>query len=180
MNEVSTAPHSPPSGDQFCKQYLAHIHDVGFADYSTKSAPGILNILRRHRIAGGLVVDLGCGSGLWAEILIESKYRVLGIDVSKSMIRIARERAPLAEFKVDSVFRAAIPSCNAVTSIGECLNYIFDRDSGRAMLINLFRRVYDALNPGGIFVFDLAEQGQVPIRSVTRAFTEGDGWMVAV
>jgi SAM-dependent methyltransferase len=180
MNEVSFSPHSLPSRDQFYKQDLADIHDVGFADYSTKSAPGILNILRRNHIADGLIVDLGCGSGLWAQVLIKSNYRVLGIDISRSMIRIARARAPLAEFKVGSLFRAAIPPCNAVTSIGECLNYLFDSDAGRPMLINLFLRVYDALNPGGIFVFDLAEPGQVPTGSMARAFTEGDGWMVAV
>jgi SAM-dependent methyltransferase len=180
MNRTAGARRSIPSAGQFYRQDLAHIHDAGFGDYATKSATGILGILDRGGIVDGLVVDLGCGSGLWAEILTKLNYRVLGIDVSKSMIRIARARVPGAEFKVASFFQARIPPCNAVTSIGECLNYIFDPESGRPMLTKLFRRVYDALNPGGVFVFDLAEPGQATPRTVVRTFTEGDGWMVAV
>jgi hypothetical protein len=44
----------------------------------------------------------------------------------------------------------------------------------------LFRRVYDALTPGGVFVFDLAEPGQVKPAATARDFTEGDGWVVLV
>src|SRR5262249_36502358 len=105
---------------------LAYIHDAGFADYAIKSDPGLLGILARAKISSGLVVDLGCGSGLWAQQLVRANYQVLGIDISEPMIRIARERAPRAEFRVESLFNASIPACSAVTSIGECLNYMFD------------------------------------------------------
>lgn len=54
----------------FYKEDLAFIHDVGFRDYALKSAPGILKILHDYQIQSGLVVDLGCGSGLWAKELI--------------------------------------------------------------------------------------------------------------
>ncbi len=50
----------------FYREDLAYIHDVGHADFALRSAPGILEILRDNEISGGLVVDLGCGSGLWA------------------------------------------------------------------------------------------------------------------
>jgi len=42
---------------------LAYVHDVGFGDFARSVAPGVLEILRRSGITGGLVVDLGCGSG---------------------------------------------------------------------------------------------------------------------
>ena len=48
---------------------LAYIHDVGFGDFALGAAPGMLEILRRSGIRGALVVDLGCGSGLWAREL---------------------------------------------------------------------------------------------------------------
>lgn len=49
---------------EWYKKDLAHIHDVGHSDYALKSAPGILKILAQNNIRDGLVVDLGCGSGL--------------------------------------------------------------------------------------------------------------------
>src|SRR5260370_35220 len=113
---------------------LAYIHDVGFSDYALKSAPGILEILAQAKINGGLVVDLGCGSGLWADQLIRAKYRVLGIDISEPMIDIARKRAPGAQFQVGSLFKVGIPPCSTVTSISECLNRVTDvaREARRA------------------------------------------------
>jgi len=71
---------------------LAYIHDAGFGDFARKSAPGLLAILRQAGIRGGLVVDLGCGSGIWAAELTRRGYDVLGIDISRAMIRLARAR----------------------------------------------------------------------------------------
>jgi SAM-dependent methyltransferase len=160
------------------REDLAYIHDVGFGEFALGSAPGILQILARNGIQGGLVVDLGCGSGLWARELAQARYRVLGVDISESMIAIARGRVPEAEFRVASLFEADIPPCNAVTALGEVLNYLFDQDT--QTLVRLFRRVYDALVPGGVFVFDVAEPGQVARGTTTRGFSEGEDWVVLV
>ncbi len=165
---------------QWYKEDLAFIHDVGFSDYALKSAPGILEILERSQIREGLVVDLGCGSGLWAQKLTQADYQVLGVDISESMIAIARTRVPDAEFRVESLFKVDIPPCNAVTSIGECLNYLFDPDSDRQTLLQLFHRIYSALTPGGVLIFDIAEPGQVGQGITTRGFTEGEDWVVLV
>jgi hypothetical protein len=53
----------------FYREDLAYIHDVGHADFALRSAPGYLEILREHGLQDGPVVDLGCGSGLWAREL---------------------------------------------------------------------------------------------------------------
>ena len=162
------------------REDLAYIHDVGYSDYALKSAPGILNILADNNIRVGLVVDLGCGSGFSALELTKAQYRVLGIDISEALIAIARTRAPSAEFRVESLFKTDIPACNAVISIGECFNYLFDTDNSYKTLTQLFDRVYRALTPGGIFVFDIAEPGQVSPGHNTQGFTEGKDWIVLV
>lgn len=77
------------------KPDLAYIHDVGFRDYALNAAPGILEILKQRGIQSDLVVDLGCGSGVSAQLLIDAGYRVLGIDISEAMIAIARQRPRL-------------------------------------------------------------------------------------
>ncbi|NER32335.1 MAG: class I SAM-dependent methyltransferase, partial [Symploca sp. SIO1C4] len=163
---------------QWYKQDLAYIHDVGFSDYALKSAPGILEVLAQNKILQGLVVDLGCGSGLWVQELTKANYRVLGIDISESMIEIARNRVTDAEFLVESLFKAEIPPCNAVTSIGECLNYLFDSDNDQQTLTQLFLRVYNALNHGGVFVFDILEKRKNIQKTTTKGFTQGENWVV--
>jgi SAM-dependent methyltransferase len=165
---------------KYYKKDLAYIHDVGHADFALKSAPGILEILDRNRIRDGLVVDLGCGSGLWARELTKANYKVIGVDISESMISIARRRAPDAEFRMGSLFNIDIPPCSMVTSIGECLNYLFDQSNSRQKLIQLFSRIYTALTVGGLFVFDIAEPGQVPQGAATRGYSEGKDWIVMV
>lgn len=162
--------------NEYYKEDLAFIHDAGFSEWAIKSAPGILEVLKQNGVREGLVVDLGCGSGLWARELAKANYGVLGIDISEAMIAIARKRVPDAEFRVASLFTADIPACNAVTSISECLNYTFVSRTER--LARLFRRIYKALTPGGVFVFDIAGPGQV--KGGTKGFTEGDGWLVLV
>ena len=158
---------------------LSYIHDVGFSGYVKAAAPALLETLRRHGIERGLVVDLGCGSGVWAEILVAEGFDVLGIDLSPAMIGLARRRVPQARFEVGSLLRARLPVCGAVTSIGECLNYAFDRSNSRRSLARLFARVHRLLRPGGIFAFDIAEPGQPPAAIAPR-FVQTEDWSVLV
>ena len=158
---------------------LAYIHDAGHTGFATGAAPGLLALLRRHGITGGLVVDLGCGSGVWARILTDAGYDVLGVDYSSAMIALARKRAPRATFRNESYTQVNLPPCDAVTSVGECLNYLFVRNT-RAALASLFRRVYDALRLGGVFVFDILEPGQLPGGKPRKGHRTGDDWAVVV
>jgi SAM-dependent methyltransferase len=157
---------------------LAYIHDSGFT--GAVRGPGLLRLLRRHKVSGGLVVDLGCGSGRWARQLNDHGYRVFGVDQSPAMIGLARRLAPQSKFKVASLLDVELPACDAVTSIGECLNYAFDRRNSRAALKRLFRRVFRALRPGGVFVFDVAEPGRIPARPERHWIERADDWTILV
>jgi len=158
---------------------LAYIHDTGFGHFANGSAPGLLALLRRAAINDALVVDLGCGSGIWARHLTDAGYDVLGIDYSAPMIALARKNAPRATFRHGSYLTVDLPSCAAVTSIGECLNYLFD-DTTVNSLSRLFARVHAALRPGGLFVFDVLEPGQLGGVAPVRRYRTGDDWAVLV
>jgi SAM-dependent methyltransferase len=162
------------------REDLAYIHDAGFRDFAMTAAPGLLGILRRHGVREGLIVDLGCGSGRWASALNRAGYQVLGVDQSPSMIKLARGIAPAAQFRVESLLRIQLPACDAVTSMGECLNYSFDAGNSRSALRQLFRRVYRALRPGGVFVFDVAEPSRLPKQLPRESWREGRDWAVLV
>ena len=165
---------------QLYRQNLAYIHDVGYSDYALQATPGILKIFAQHAIHDGLILDLGCGSGWSAQEFVRAGYQVLGIDISEALIVIARRRVPEAIFHSESLYQVEIPSCEAVTAIGECLNYWLDQAPHQQHLIRLFQRVYQALQPGGIFLFDIAEPGQLTIDEPIKHFTEGEDWLVTV
>ena len=155
---------------------LAFVHDAGFGGFARDGGRWILAQLRRRGIRGGRVVDLGCGSGIWAAALCRAGYDVLGVDLSAAMLALARRRAPRATFRRASLLDASIPACDAVTSLGECLSYAFDTSAETRALPAFFRRVRRALRPGGLFVFDVATPGRgagPPVR-----WHAGEGWVV--
>jgi len=161
------------------REDLAFIHDDGFRDFALAAAPGLLRTLRQHGITQGLVVDLGCGSGRWARELTAAGYQVVGVDQSRAMIELARRIAPGATFRTASLWSAEMSRCDAITSLGECLNYTFDQRNSRAALRGLFRRVFRSVRPGGVFIFDIAEPARIP-PAAERKWSEGDDWAILV
>lgn len=158
---------------------LAWIHDVGFGGFAEAASPAILEQLRRAGISEGRIVDLGCGSGQWARALCDEGYDVFGVDLSDAMVRRARRRVPEARFVAASFLEVQIPACAAVTAIGEVLCYLIDEHNSRRQLTGLFRRVWRALQPGGLFVFDVLGPGQVTGEVDLRHRVERD-WATVV
>jgi SAM-dependent methyltransferase len=158
---------------------LAYIHDAGFGRFAQHAAGVVLEMLRVQNLHGGRVVDLGCGSGILADALSRAGYDVLGFDISQAMVELSRKRVPRAEFRCESFLTAELPQCVAVTAIGEIFNYLFDARNTETQLRKLFRRVYNALLDGGLFVFDVATIGRVP-EGRRRGYVEGPDWACLV
>jgi len=157
---------------------LAYIHDAGFGHLAKSAALMLIEELRHAGIEGGIVVDVGCGSGIMARLLHDAGHEVVGIDLSESLIDMARNRVPEAVFRVGSFATEDIPPCVAVTAIGEVLNYAFDEANCTAVRASLFDRIYAALAPGGLLVFDMAGPARAPSDGPQRTFTEGADWAV--
>ncbi len=153
---------------------LARVHDEGFDFWVRAATPALLARLRANGIEDGLVVELGCGSGISSAALLGAGYDVLGVAVSEARLEIARERAPAGRFVHGSAHDVALPrGAAAVTAVGEVVNY-----GGPASLAPLLRRVHDALAPGGLLAFDAAAPGREPDGRRAASY-EGDGWTVA-
>jgi SAM-dependent methyltransferase len=121
----------------------------------------------------GLVVDLGCGSGILARALTDAGWPVLGVDPSPAMLAIASEQAPAATFVCGSLVDVELPPCAAVTAVGEILNYAL---ADRAGLRDVLGRIAGALAPGGVLVLDLAGPGRAGPERVRHAAHEAGGW----
>lgn len=149
---------------------LAYIHDAGFGDFARKAAPQVIRILRKHGIRSGRIVEVGSGSGILARSLIDAGYDVIGIDRSPDMIKLARAKAPEATFRRGSLTRTKIPRCDAVIAIGEVVSYV------SSSLHPFFVRVYDALERGGVFIFDFMESAER--RTYANKSFEGTDWAI--
>ena len=142
---------------------LAHTHDAGYGDVAAAAAAELL----ARDPGDGLVVDLGCGSGILAEALQAAGRPVHGIDRSADFLEIARRRAPQATFVQGDAFTAEIPPCQAVTSSNEALSY------DDAPLDALFARVAAALPENGLFLFDVLERVEA-----RHGWKQGEDWLV--
>jgi SAM-dependent methyltransferase len=159
---------------------LAYIHDSGYGGFAAAAAPVLLDALRAAGLERGRVIDLGCGSGILSAAVAAAGYDIVGFDISRDMLALARQRLPQAQFKMQSLFAADIPPCVAVAAVGECCNYLFDEGNTDAALHRLFRRIFHALSAGGLFLFDVAGPGRVLGRGSLRTFREGGDWAVLV
>jgi SAM-dependent methyltransferase len=158
---------------------LAHVHDTGFGGFARTAAPHLVRRLARAGIRDGLVVDLGCGSGIWARALADAGYDVQGVDISEEMLAIARARVPEARFVHASFLDAPLPPCAAVTAIGEIFSYAFDPRVGRERLAELLARLREVLPPGGVLAFDVAAAGRER-GTPRRTFHEREDWTLCL
>jgi SAM-dependent methyltransferase len=168
----------PPDTVPFYGTDLAYIHDAGFGRFAESAAPLVVDALHGAGIRDGVVVDLGCGSGITTLHFCKAGFRVVGVDLSESLINIAREHTPSAEFHVRSFVEFEFPRCVAVAGIGEVFNYVADPGNDPGARANLFARIYKALLPSGILFFDIAGPSRVPAASQERTFAQGEDWAV--
>ncbi len=113
-------------------------------------------ILEREGLRPRTCVDLACGTGSVTAILAKKGLQVMGVDLSEEMLTVASQKAeglyPAPWFICQSLQELTLPRAvdMAVCAL-DSLDYILDpSDCEKAI-----RRVYKALNPGGIFIFDV-------------------------
>lgn len=153
---------------------LALIHDEGFKDFSEhafQELKRIINLERNHTIT-----DLGCGSGDFLKQFLNKNNKLIGVDISETMIRLARLKIPSAELKVDSIYKCKIEPSTVITAIGEVLNYRDAAESGDEHDA-LFESVYSMLRPDGIFMFDVMLESDVLDRTYEKIH-DTDNWTV--
>lgn len=116
----------------------------------------IQTVLQEYDIQGGLILELGCGTGSMTELLAGQGYDMIGVDCSQDMLNIAmnkREQSghqdilylhqDMREFELYGTVRAVVSVCDS-------LNYLLEDED----IISCFRLVNNYLDPKGIFFFD--------------------------
>jgi len=153
---------------------LAWIHHDGFGDFAKSAGPEVLKTLRRAGLRGGTLVDLGCGSGIFAAIAERAGFHVIGVDQSPAMLALAKRQSPKSQFIQSSLDKYSVPPCDVVTALGEPLNYGARRRVSD--LRRLFARIARALRSGGKLVFDLILHEGKPMNY--RGWRAHQDWVV--
>ncbi|MGH9011931.1 MAG: class I SAM-dependent methyltransferase [Acidimicrobiia bacterium] len=166
------------STEPYYREDLALVHHLGFGFHADACAPGILALLEPVRERGGLVLEVGCGSGLLTRHLVDAGHRVIATDASPAMVELAKEHAAGAEdVRVLVLPDELLPEADAVVSVGHVVNYVGDREAVIAAIIALAR----AVRPGGLFAIDVCDLEWAALRQgAPGAGKIGDDWAVAV
>jgi SAM-dependent methyltransferase len=139
---------------------FSRIYDRKWTAFVTGLAPLIaahyetLEVSRENR----RILDVCCGTGQLLSHFLERGYTGAGVDASASMLARAERnnKAAVADGRL-SLLVADAAAFQAGTGFGlavstfDALNHL----NGETALAACFRRVHDALAPGGLFLFDL-------------------------
>jgi len=164
------------SADPYYRRDLALVHHRGFGFHARACAPGILALLAPVRSRDGLVLELGCGSGLLTRELTASGHRVIATDASPAMLELARSYAPAAgDIRPLMLPDDPLPQADAVVPVGHVRSYLPDEQSIDRALTAIAR----ALRPGGLFAIDICdlEYGQAR-RGAPAAARAHDDWAI--
>jgi SAM-dependent methyltransferase len=138
----------------YYREDLAHVHHLGFGFHADLCAPGVLKLLEPVLARRGVVLELGCGSGLLTRYLVDAGHRVIATDASPAMLGLARAYVPGAEsIEQLTLPDDDIPEADAVVSIGHVLSYLSDEASVWRGLEGAAR----AVRPGGVLAVDICD-----------------------
>ena len=113
-------------------------------------------ILTAEGLRPRTAVDLACGTGTVSILLAQQGLRVIGVDMSEEMLTVAQQKAGDMDnpprFVCQHLQKLVLPrGVDLAVCALDSLDYITDpNDCAEAI-----RRVYRALNPGGILIFDV-------------------------
>ena len=144
---------------------LARHYDAVAGD-GVAEAAFVHDLIRQRRLIepgrgrAATLLDVACGTGAIAASLArgyQGGYQVSGLDISPGMLAVARAKLPagtplyqadMTSFRLDARFDAVVCAYQGV-------NHLLSFPAWESF----FRCVYEHLNAGGVFVFDIATVG---------------------
>lgn len=132
---------------------LARTYDAGLANSPLSALD--LRFAEEQFPTPGRLIDLGCGTGRLLVSLARRGFRVLGVDLSEEMLRVAGEKAAAASVTVHRL-KANIVELDGLRDgafdYAACLFSTLGMVMGAAERRRVIGHVYRLLRPGGRFV----------------------------
>lgn len=121
-----------------------------------------IDLKKDHRI-----LDLACGDGRYTYLLKDLGYRIIGLDLSRELIKEGRDKYGPLDLIVGDM-RSIPGSYDVVLSLFTSFGY-FNEDSEN---FRVFRAVYESLMKGGWFWLDFLNPGFIEENLVPETVTE--------
>ncbi len=135
---------------------FAEVYDI-FMDNTPYDAWSefLVDYFRRHGIEDGIVLDLGCGTGVMTEKFAKAGFDMIGADFSSEMLNIAMDKRAASGLDIlylcqDMRELELFGTVRAVYSVCDCVNYLLEEKD----LVKAFSLVNNYLDPQGLFIFD--------------------------
>ncbi|HMS42694.1 MAG TPA: iron-containing redox enzyme family protein [Pyrinomonadaceae bacterium] len=105
------------------------------------------------------ILDLCAGTGSHGKLFTERNTDFVGIDRSREMLSIARNKVPSAKFiQADIRDFSLEEKFDAVTCMYGAIHYLEQPQD----IVRVLRLAYEHLKPGGVFIMDLRESDNLP------------------
>jgi len=117
----------------------------------TKTIDWIKTIIKTN----SSILDLGCGPGLYTEMLVKNGYFVTGLDISKRSIKFARDSARKQKLSIKYQNKNYLKT--KIHNTYDCITCIYC-DFGALIPVEqtiLLKNIHNALNDDGSFIFDV-------------------------
>ena len=124
--------------DEWADWYETYVRDAA-QDFTRRASDALVQVLGP---GSGPVLDLACGTGIYAPVLRRLGWAPLGLDLSQAQLRYARDRMPVVA--ADAARSPLRPGTLAAVAAIMCHT---DIDDYAAAL----RGLSPALRPGGVF-----------------------------
>ena len=83
---------------------FARVYDIFMDNVEyEKWAEYLIGSLKEYGIEDGIVLELGCGTGVMTELLAESGYDMIGVDNSEEMLGEAMEKRAESGYEILSL-----------------------------------------------------------------------------
>ena len=140
------------SYDIFSSVYDILTENVNYQQIADK----IGSLLSQNEINGGLLLDLGCGTGTLSFLLEEKGFEIIGVDPSEDMLSVANEKKYESESSAIFLCQSgeSLDLYGTIDCAVSCLDTINHIDS-LEKIKETFSRVSLFMNMGGIFIFDM-------------------------
>lgn len=141
-------------GEQF-SVLAQHYDKLNYnADYK-KVADYIESVFGLYDKKPELILDMACGTGCMTVELSSRGYNMIGLDLSSEMLSVASSKTNSGKdilwINQDMCAFELYGTVDAVVCCFDSINYILDE----CKVAECFRLVYNYLNPGGLFIFDV-------------------------